>query len=169
MRFFKLLVLCAVLSVSLGTYAQLPSFALKDINGRTVQTDTLSRLGGGHPVIIDFFATWCKPCNRELDAIAEVYEDWVEETGVKLIAISIDQAQNVNKVKPLVDSHGWIYDVLLDPNSDLCKALGIQMIPYTLILDASGKIVYRHNGYTEGAEEELIEKVRELKKVKNKQ
>lgn len=169
MRFFKLLVLCAVLSVSLGTYAQLPSFALKDINGRTVQTDTLSRLGGGHPIIIDFFATWCKPCNRELDAIAEVYEDWVEETGVKLIAISIDQAQNVNKVKPLVDSHGWTYDVLLDPNSDLCKALGIQMIPYTLILDASGKIVYRHNGYTEGAEEELIEKVRELKKVKNKQ
>ncbi len=147
-------------------FAQLPSFALKDINGRTVQTDTLARLGGGKPVIIDFFATWCKPCNRELDAIAEVYEDWVEETGVKLVAISIDQAQNVNKVKPLVDNHGWTYDVLLDPNSDFCKALGIQLIPYTLIIDADGKIVYRHNGYTEGAEEELIEKVRELEKGK---
>lgn len=167
--------LCTVLFVAIlsqlsqlsPAFAQLPSFALKDINGRTVQTDTLARLGGGHPVIIDFFATWCKPCNRELDAISEVYEDWVEETGVKLVAISIDQAQNVNKVKPLVDSHGWTYDVLLDPNSDLCKALGIQMIPYTLILDASGKIVYRHNGYTEGAEEELIEKVRELEKGKS--
>ena len=116
----------------------------------------------GKPIIIDFFATWCKPCNRELSAISEVYEDWQEETGVKLIAVSIDQAQNINKVKPLVDSHGWEYDVLLDPNSDLKRALGVQTIPYTIIVDGKGNIVYRHNGYVEGAEEELIETVREL-------
>ena len=61
-------------------------------------------------MIISFFATWCKPCNRELKAINEVYADWQEETGVKLIAISIDQAQNVNKVKPLVDENGWPYE-----------------------------------------------------------
>lgn len=84
--------------------AQVPSVTLKDINGKTVRTDTLSN--NGKPFIIDFFATWCKPCNRELTAISEVYEDWQEETGVKLIAVSIDQAQNINKVKPLVDSHG---------------------------------------------------------------
>ena len=76
--------------------------------------------------------------------------------------MSIDQAQNINKVKPLVDSHGWEYDVLLDPNSDLKRALGVQTIPYTIIVDGKGNIVYRHNGYVEGAEEELIEKVREL-------
>lgn len=79
-----------------------------------------------------------------------------------MIAVSIDQAQNINKVKPLVDSHGWPYDVLLDPNGDFKRALGVQMIPYTLIIDGKGKIVYKHNGYTEGAEVELIEKVREL-------
>ncbi len=140
--------------------AQLPSVTLKDINGKAVRTDTLSN--GGKPIIIDFFATWCKPCNRELSAINEVYEDWQEETGVKLIAVSIDQAQNINKVKPLVDNHDWPYDVLLDPNSDFKRALGIQMIPYTLIVDGKGNIVYKHNGYTEGAEQELIEKVREL-------
>lgn len=140
--------------------AQLPSVTLKDINGKTVRTDTLSN--NGKPFIIDFFATWCKPCNRELKAIHEVYPDWQEETGVKLIAVSIDQAQNINKVKPLVDSNGWEYDVLLDPNSDFKRALGIQMIPYVLIVDGKGNIVYKHNGYTDGAEEELIEKVREL-------
>ena len=117
---------------------------------------------GGKPVIIDFFATWCKPCNRELDAISEVYDEWVEETGVKLIAISIDQAHNINKVKPLVDNHGWEYDVLLDPNSDFKNSLGIVTIPYTMVVDGKGNIVYRHNGYADGAEEELIEKVREL-------
>ena len=98
------------------SYAQLPQTVLKDINGRAVQTDTLNN--GGKPFIIDFFATWCKPCNRELDAIAEVYDEWREETGVKIFAVSIDQAQNINKVKPLVDNHGWEYYVLLDPNSD---------------------------------------------------
>lgn len=140
--------------------AQLPSVTLKDINGKTVQTDTLSN--GGKPFIIDFFATWCKPCNRELTAISEVYEDWVAETGVKLFAVSIDQAQNINKVRPLVDQHGWPYEVLLDPNGDFKRALGIQMIPYVIVCDGKGNIVYKHNGYTEGAEAELIEKVREL-------
>ena len=140
--------------------AQLPSVTLKTIDGKTVKTDTLSN--DGKPFIIDFFATWCKPCNRELDAIHEVYEEWVEETGVKLYAVSIDVAQNINKVKPLVENHSWEYDVLLDPNSDFKRALGIQMIPYTIICDGQGNIVYKHNGYTDGAEIELIEKVREL-------
>lgn len=140
--------------------AQLPAVTLKNINGKTVRTDTLSN--NGKPFIIDFFATWCKPCNRELKAIHEVYPDWQEETGVKLIAVSIDQAQNINKVKPLVDEQGWEYEVLLDPNSDFRRALGIQMIPYVIIVDGKGNIVYKHNGYTDGAENELIEKVREL-------
>ena len=141
------------------TLAQLPAITLKTMDGKTVRTDTLSN--DGKPFIIDFFATWCKPCNRELDAIAEVYEDWQEETGVKIFAISIDQAQNINKVKPLVNNHGWEYDVLLDPNGDLKRALGIQMIPFVLICDGKGKIVYKHSGYTDGAETELIDKVRE--------
>ncbi len=146
--------------ILLNINAQLPSFTLKDMNGKTVKTDTLSN--DGRPIIIDFFATWCKPCNRELTAISEVYEDWQAETGVKLIAVSIDVAQNINKVRPLVEQHNWPYEVLLDPNSDFKRALGIQMIPYVLIVDGSGNIVYKHNGYTDGDEEELIEKVREL-------
>ncbi len=141
--------------------AQMPEIQLKDINGKTVSLDSIGNQG--HPVILDFFATWCKPCNRELTAIAEVYEEWQEETGVELVAISIDQAQNAHKVKPLVEENAWPWQmVLLDPNGDAKRALGVQMIPYVMILDGKGKIVYKHNGYTDGAEEELIEKVREL-------
>jgi peroxiredoxin len=158
----KKLLLCLTLLLALASTAkaQLPNVTLRSLEGKEVRTDTLSN--DGKPFIIDFFATWCKPCNRELKAIHEVYPEWQEETGVKLIAVSIDEAQNINKVKPMVDSYGWEYDVLLDPNSDLRRALGIQTIPYTLIVDGQGKIVYRHNGYADGAEEELIEKVREL-------
>ena len=144
--------------------AQLPSVVIRDIDGKAVKTDTLSN--NGKPFIIDFFATWSKPCIRELSAIADVYEEWQEETGVEVIAVSIDQAQNINKVKPLVNNHGWPYKVLLDPNSEFKRALGIQMIPYTIIVDGKGNIAYKHNGYTDGAEDELIEKVRELLKGK---
>ena len=143
-----------------GAAAQLPAITLKTMDGQTVKTDTLNN--AGKPFIISFFATWCKPCNRELSAIQEVYDEWKEETGVKLIAVSIDQAQNINKVKPLVSNHGWEYEVLLDPNGDFKRALGCQMIPYVLIVNGKGEIVYKHNGYTDGAEAELIEKVRSL-------
>ncbi len=153
-----MLLFAAVESVN----AQLPSFKLKTIEGKTIDTQNLSN--DGKPFIIDFFATWCKPCNRELSAISEVYDEWQKETGVKLYAVSIDKAQNANKVKPLVNQHGWEYEVILDPNSEFRKSFGGEMIPFVVICDGDGKVVYKHNGYTEGAEQELIEKVRELVK-----
>ena len=143
--------------------AKMPqNITIKTLDGESVQSSVIQN--DGKPVIISFWATWCKPCNRELKAIQEVYEEWQEETGVRVIAISIDQAQNIQKVKPLVDGYGWEYEILLDPNSEFLRAVGGQMIPYTLIVDAKGKVVYKHSGYTDGAETELIEKVRELLK-----
>lgn len=144
--------------------AQIPAVTLKTMSGKVVRTDTIAN--AGKPFIIDFWATWCKPCKRELAAIHEVYDDWQEETGVKVYAISIDQAQNTNKVMPLVNAAGWKYDVLLDPNGELARTFGVQSIPFTIICDGNGKIVYKHNGYADGDEEELIEKVRSLIKKK---
>lgn len=157
----RILLLSALLLAGIAAaHAQLPSVTLKSIDGKTVDTAKLEN--GGKPFIISFFATWCKPCNRELNAIHEVYPDWQDETGVKVIAVSIDQAQNIQKVKPLVDSNGWEYDVLLDPNGDFKRAMGVNMIPHVFIVDGEGKIVESRSGYTEGGETHLIEKVREL-------
>ena len=158
-KLFLTIVVCLLSGFGLAQ-AQLPAVSLKTIDGASVSCDTLNN--GGKPFIIDFFATWCKPCNRELSAIAEVYDEWQEETGVKIYAVSIDQAQNINKVKPLVDQNEWEYEVLLDPNSELLKALGGQMIPFVIVVDGNGNIVSKHSGYTDGAEGELIEEVRKL-------
>ena len=156
-RFFSL---CTLLLVAAAVRAQLPSVQLKDLEGKTVDTSKLSN--DGKPFVISFFATWCKPCNRELKAISEQYADWQDETGMKVIAVSIDQAQNINKVKPSVDGEGWEYEVLLDPNSEFRRAMGVQMIPHVFIIDGKGNIAESRSGYTEGAESHLIEKIREL-------
>ncbi len=155
---FTVVILFALLQ---NTQAQLPKIKLKNIEGKTISTDQLT--DGKNPVIISFFATWCKPCLRELTAINEVYEDWQDETGVKLIAVSIDNGTNSLKVKPLVRAKGWDYEVLLDVNETFKRALNIGNIPTVLVLNPKGKIVYRHTGYADGSENKLLEELRKMK------
>ena len=158
-RFFTAAAIAvAALSMSVSSSAQFPTLQLKNINGKTVDTSKLSN--DGKPFVISFFATWCKPCLRELKAIHEVYPDWVDETGMKLIAVSIDQAQDVSKVKPLVDLEGWEYEVLLDPNSDFMRAMGAQTVPHVVIVGGDGKVLESHSGYTDGSESHIIEVIR---------
>ena len=162
MKKFILAAMALVLSVS--AFAALPSVQLKDINGKRVDTAKLNN--DGKPYIISFFATWCKPCLRELDAINEVYADWQDETGVKLIAVSIDKAQDESKVKPLVNSKGYEYEVLLDPNGDFKKAMGVNMVPTVFVIDGKNNIIDTRTSYSDGSEEHLIEVVREALKKK---
>ena len=156
----KFLFLVLSLAIALPSMAELPSVALKDINGNSVNTAEL--YNEGKPFVISFFALWCKPCMRELKAINEVYPDWQDETGMKLIAVSIDEAQNEQKVKPLVDGRGWEYEVLLDPNGEFKRQMGVTDIPHVFIVDGKGNVVWNHKGYVDGGEEEIIEKIREL-------
>ncbi len=152
----KILMMAMMVVAAVALHAQVPNVQLKDINGNTVQTASIVN-NNGKPVIISFWATWCKPCLRELKAIHEVYPDWQDETGVKMIIVSIDEAQNANKVKPLVDGFGWEYEVLLDPNSDFKRAMNVQNVPHVFVLDGKGKIVYNHAGYVDGGEEDIYE------------
>ena len=151
----KCLFLALVLLSAIQLHAQLPNVRLQDIDGNTVQTGSISN--NGKPIIISFWATWCMPCLRELTAIHEVYPDWQDETGVKMIIVSIDQAQDANRVKPLVDGFGWEYEVLLDPNGDFKRAMNVQNVPHVFVLDGKGKIVYNHAGYTEGGEQDIYD------------
>lgn len=141
---------------------KVPSVHLSDMNGAAVNTSELGN--GGMPVIINFWATWCSPCKRELNAINEDYVDWIEETGVKLIAVSVDDERTKNRVKPYVDASGWEYEIWMDPNGDFKRAMGVNNVPHTFLVDGNGNIVYTHNNYAPGDEHELYEQVKKLVK-----
>ena len=149
-RIFWIVLSCLL---AMPMWAALPEVTLHDTKGHEVDVAQLAH--SGKPVIISFFATWCKPCMRELKAIDEVYSEWQEEKGVTMYIVSIDQGQDVQRVKPLVDSNGWDFEVLLDPNGALKRAMNVQNIPHLFVIDKKGNIVYSHAGYTEGDEEKI--------------
>lgn len=160
-RYFLLTVLLLFTCIELiATENTLPKIDVKTMEGKTFNTSQISN--NGNPIIISFWATWCKPCIKELTSISEMYEDWQEETGVKLIAVAIDDTRSSSKVLPLVNGKSWEYEVLLDVNGDLKRAMGVNMIPHTFLLDGEGKIVWQHTSFAEGAELDLIEKIREI-------
>ncbi len=140
----------------------IPTVNVKTLQGKTVSTNMFKN--DGKPMVISFWATWCSPCKKELNNIAEVYEDWQEETGVKLIAVSIDDARNKHKVKPYVDSKGWEYEVYIDENQELKRAMNVNNVPFTFLVDGNGKIVYEHNNYVPGDEDNLYKKIQMLSK-----
>ncbi len=138
----------------------IPASMVKNLDGSTFNTSEIEN--DGKPIIINFWATWCSPCKRELNTIAEDYEDWQDETGVKIVAISIDDARNMAKVAPYVNGKAWEYEVYLDPNGDFKRAMGVNNVPHTFLVDGNGKIVWQHNSYSPGDEEELLDLVRKL-------
>lgn len=161
----KFLLTIAAVALTCGVFAQnvktLPeNISIKTLDGRTVQSSEIQN--DGKPIIVSFWATWCKPCNRELNTIKEVYEDWQKETGVKLVAISIDDARSSSRVKPHVDGNGWDYEVYLDPNQDFKRAMNVVNVPHTFVLNGKGEIVWEHTSFVEGSEEELYEIVKKV-------
>lgn len=139
---------------------EIPAVDLKNVSGETIGTDKISN--DGKPIIISFWATWCAPCKKELNTINDLYIDWQDETGVKLVAVSVDDERTKNRVVPYVDSKSWEYEILLDPNGDFKRAMGVNNVPHTFVIDGDGKIVYSHNNYAPGDEYELYDKILEL-------
>ena len=160
----QILTLLIVLLATTFSFSQdarkLPNIEVKTLKGDAFNISELDN--DGKPIVISFWATWCKPCKKELNNISEVYEDWQKETGVKLIAISIDDTRSMSKVAPYINASDWEYEVYLDPNADLKRAMGVSTVPHTFLINGKGEIVWQHRGYVEGDEEKLYEKIVEF-------
>ena len=162
LRLSSFLATVCLLGASLSSaYAQsLPSVQLKNLAGETVSTGDLAV--EGQPTLICFWATWCSPCKRELNNYAELYEDWQDETGVNIVAVSIDDQRSIRRVAPYVNSVMWDYNVLLDPNKDFARAMQVVNVPHTFLVNGEGEIVWQHNNYADGDEEEVYEELLKL-------
>jgi len=143
-----------------GDGDKIPAATVKKLDGSKVNSANFSN--NGKPIIISFWATWCKPCKKELDAIAENYPEWVKETGVKLIAISIDDARSSGKVVTDVKTKGWEYEIYIDENQDFKRAMNVNNVPHTFLVNGEGKIVWSHNSYSDGDEDKLYENIKKL-------
>ncbi len=147
-------------NISFAQIKNLPNVDVKKIDGSSFNFKNIDN--NGNPIVISFWATWCKPCTKELNNIAELYEDWQDETNVKLVAVSIDDRRSQSKVAPYVNSSGWEYEIYIDPNSDLKRAMGVSTVPHTFLLDKNKQIIWQHRGYVEGDEYELFDEILKL-------
>lgn len=152
----------ATASLYAQTKNDLPNVTIKDLAGKDVNIATLSN--DGKPFVITFWATWCGPCVKEHNALSDVYDDWKEETGVKIFAVSIDDSRSTAKMKPFVEGKGWEFDVLLDTNKELARAMNVNNPPFTFLFDGNGKMVYQHSGYLEGSEDDLYKEILKIAK-----
>ena len=152
--------LSVIICNAVAAQNNLPDTRIRSLLGNEILFNSLCNTSDT-AVIVSFWATWCIPCIQELNTINDQFHERQKETPFRFVAISIDDARTTQKVKPFVAGKGWAYEIFLDVNSDLKRALNIIDVPHILIIK-NGKIVYQHNGYVNGNEEELFEKLKSL-------
>ncbi len=138
-----------VVALFLATYSraqQVGSFSLVDINNKTT---SINELKGSKVTILDFWASWCKPCLKSMPELNKIYELY-KNKGVQVIGINTDGPRSTSKVAPLTKSLAITYPVLLDINSTLMTELNVQALPTLILLDKSGKVSWIHQGFDTG-------------------
>lgn len=164
MKKHLLFLLSACLSVGLSAQEskRLTSAKIKTLEGKLLDVQEIPQ--EGKITVISFWATWCSPCKKELDAILDYYDEWKEKYDMELIAVSVDDSRTAAKVPAMVAQRRWPYRILHDFNKEFQVMANVAQIPHTLVIDSKGNIVYEHTGYSPGDELELEEQLKALRR-----
>ncbi len=156
------LIIAALLGVwQVSAQRRIPAAVLEDLQGKRYEIH--QTFNDSIPVVLAFWSTACKPCIQELDALSETYEDWKQMGEFKVVAVATDDSRTAVKVRPMVKGREWPFEVLLDKNQDLKRAMNVHSIPFVFVLDKRGNVVYSHRGYTPGSEAGILNALKQLK------
>ena len=146
-----------LLSIS-SAQDRVPNLRLKMLNGKYAKLYDFLKDG---PMIIDFWATWCEPCKKQMRYL-DLFHKHFKDLGFKVLTVNTDTPKSMSKVKPYVRTKGFEFNVAVDPNSEIKKKLKIQQMPTTIIVDQDGTVVYRHKGYVPGDEVGILKAITQL-------
>ena len=150
-----LLFFTGLVSIQIIAAQSIPNIKTTTLQGKTFETGILNQPNNKIHVLC-FWATWCMPCINELSTINDLAEEWAKELQFDLYAISEDDSRTTKKVPAIASGKGWTFSILIDKNQEFKRFLNFSAIPFTLVVK-NGKVIYRHNGYTEGDETQLYE------------
>lgn len=149
-------VIITIMTAIAPAWGQIPDVKVENRKGETVRTSSL--LVSGVPMIISFWSTTCKPCLKELNTINDLSDEWKKKADFRVVAVSIDDSRSLSRAKVLATA--WDdFIVLFDKNQELKRAMNVNMIPQVFVVDADGKVIYSHTGYTPGGEDELLKAI----------
>jgi len=118
-----------------------PNFELKDLSGKTVTLDSFK----GHPVLLDFWATWCGPCRMSIPMVQKFYQKHKAD-GLVVLGMNVDD--DPEGVYPFVKHFGMTYPVLLSGNSSAQSDYRVEGIPTFVFIDQKGNIIDHYEGFS---------------------
>jgi peroxiredoxin len=149
-------ILCWTITPAFASGRKAPDFRLKDINGNMVQFSDFLNSG---PILVDFWATWCVPCIKEMEHFQKLYQQY-QERGFLILGIAVDNPRSASKIKPTVRAKGWTFPILLDPKKEVLKKFGGgNLIPFTAVVSPNGDIISVHKGYKAGNEKVVEQEI----------
>ncbi len=148
-----------VLAQTAGLSQSFMDTRIKNVQGH--QSSINKEAGKSKIIVLDFWATWCKPCVKAIPKISELAKEF-ENKGVTFIGINTDSPRNTTKVRPFVSTHKIKYPVLLDIDQELMNEFLINAFPTLLIINRQGKILYSHKGFSNGDEKLIKSEIEKL-------
>lgn len=146
------------LSVMIGPATaeeEAPDFNLRSPTGERIHLKTLLKEG---PVLLDFWATWCKPCIKAMPKLQEIHKKY-EDRGLTVVGVNEDGPRGQSKVKPFLRARKLTFPVALDLDGAVQKRMRVTAMPTTILIDSDGMVVFRQAGFAKGQEGALIEAI----------
>lgn len=132
-----------------------PDFTLKSRTGENIKLSELR----GEVVMLNFWASWCAPCRKEMPLLEEIYKKY-SDLGFTLLAVNVEE--DSSKADILLKDIPVTFPVLFDNTNKVTKLYKVVAMPSTVIIDRDGNQRYLHRGYLPGYEEEYKKQVKEL-------